>query len=255
MLPFFMLLEDQVRGHNFGQRGWDAIDLVGTVLSIKNATFASAGLKSNVGPARQSCARTGQAMSTGADSAKVISVISSSEFPADAQCRRLSRTHIAYHEAARIFNAYDGNKPANKGFCPGYTLEDQLHERGGRARKFTIASSVPRPGHAYGLKLLADPKCQGFLVQRCGAPGPTRTGTQLPEPDFESGASTSSATGASPAANKMTGAERRIIERRDLSSIRDEVRAYENAHAASSSLTASATMSRMIWLSWKSFGV
>src|SRR5262249_16780570 len=32
--------------------------------------------------------------------------------------------------------------------------------------------------------------------QRCGAPGRTRTSTMLPPPDFESGASTNSATGA-----------------------------------------------------------
>ncbi len=36
----------------------------------------------------------------------------------------------------------------------------------------------------------------GVIQKIAGAPGPTRTDTPIQEPDFESGASTSSATGA-----------------------------------------------------------
>src|SRR5262249_16513624 len=50
----------------------------------------------------------------------------------------------------------------------------------------------------------SDRESNGFRRTRnnsertCGAPGRTRTSTMLPSPDFESGASTNSATGARP---------------------------------------------------------
>ena len=50
-----------------------------------------------------------------------------------------------------------------------------------------------------------DLRKRGTMMMRDGAPGRTRTSTMLPPPDFESGASTNSATGASRRAGPRGG--------------------------------------------------
>src|SRR6186997_2945827 len=61
-------------------------------------------------------------------------------------------------------------------------------KRGGIRKRLSCANYADEKGGTLGLPTV--------VLAKVGAPGRFRTSTMLPSPDFESGASTSSATGA-----------------------------------------------------------